>query len=207
MANIFDISNKWYILLEQLDDKLAEVDFEEGADAHDARTIDLIQRELEVTKEDAEQKLEGYYYFIKEKEAEIAAIQDEIARLAGKIKSKENVIERLKTIVDTALRTFGEKTDKGNYKIKTSKVNIWNVFHKPLKVSEKFFVPEYMKFSINNKFDNVQIVKIRELLESSKIEIDERFQIDNTKVKEDLKNGKEIPGAYLDKNAAYVRFK
>lgn len=205
MSNIFDIQQRHLQLLERLEDIIADTNFED-ADLQDvaAETI----KALEINEQEAKDKIKAYYYFIKMKEGEINLIDDEVKRLKEKKESKEKLIDRLKGYVDQALRMFGERGDKGNYKLKLDNLSVWNVFHKPVILDDNFFRKEYGLFTIKQKFDAEHIDKVTKILEESGIELEEvLYEVNKTKVKNDLNDGVEIPGARIDKDASYVRFK
>jgi len=204
MANLFDISNKYYSLLKKLEDTIELMEEDEVLEDVAEDTI----KQLDITETEAKDKIEAYYYFIKQKEADIELLKDEQKRLADKTKSKENLIARLKDRVNEALKLFGEQTPKGNYKLKTDKLSVWNVFHKPVQLDEGFYNENYMNFKIKRSFNHEEVTGLVEYMTKIKGVAIELDSIPNTKlIKEHLNSNKEISGATIDTNASYVRFK
>ncbi len=203
MANLFDISTKYVQLVQELEDVMATIEPDEDLEVVAEETL----KKLQINEEEVKDKIEAYYYFIKQQEGEINLLKDEQARLGDKVKSKENLIKRLKKSVDDALRLFGQQTDKGNYKLKTDKLSVWNVFHKPVNLSENFYHHNYMNFKIKRSFNHDEVTALQEYLQTKGIIVDLDSTPDVKLIKEDLKTGKDIPGAEIDTNASYVRFK
>lgn len=201
MASLFEISENYMYLLKVLEDLMTETEGEITEDAEAAL------ESLEATEEDAKEKLEAYYYFIVEKQGANQVIDDEIERLQLKKQSNEKLINKLKEYTNTALELFGEPGKTGNRKIKTDKLSIWNVYHKPLVVDEDFYKEEYMNYRIKKSFDNTQILGIKQYFEQQGLELELDTSINKTKLKEAIKSGAEIDGAWIDDKASYVRFK
>lgn len=201
MSNLFSINERYLALTNMLEDVIDSLEEDENIEQAGE---DIIEG-LKVTREEAKEKLEAYYYIIKQKEGEIELLKDEQQRLGDKIKTKGNLIDRLKKSVDDALRLYGERTKSGGYKLKTDRLSIWNVFHKPVVVSEDFNNKHYMKFRIKGRVSDGTRQEIIETFPDEPIDF--QPELDKVSLKNDLKDGKEIPGARLDKDAAYVRFK
>lgn len=203
MANLFDISNKYFTLLSTLEDTIETLEEDQDIEEVAENTI----KHLEITREEANDKIEAYYYFIKQKEGDIQLLKDQQQRLADKVKNKENLIARLKNRVDNALRLFGEQTEKGNYKLKTNNLSVWNVFHKPVLLADDFYHKNYMNFKIKKSFNYNEITEIIEYMRKKDVTIDLDSTPNMKQIKEELKANVEIPGAKIDTNASYVRFK
>ena len=201
MSNLFSINEKYLNLLNQLEDiiETAEDDIEVVA----AEEI----KALEITEQEAKDKIEAYYYIIKQKEGEIDLLKDEQQRLKDKVETKNNLISRLKKNVDQALRLYGTKTPKGNYKLQTDKLSVWNVFNKPVVFKDDFYNVNYMRFKLKTNLSDTEKHEIERTLTYLGIKPEFIPEVDKVKLKEDLKNGKPIPGARIDEDAAYVRFK
>ena len=203
MANLFDISSKYVKLLDALESVIDNLGEDELLEEIAEDTI----KELEIKEEEVRDKMEAYYYFIKQQEGDIQLLKDEQARLGDKIKTKENIIKRLKDNVNNALKLFGTKTDKGNYKLKTDKLSIWNVFHKPVVLDEGFYQQDYMNFKVKRSFKHNEITGLVEFMNSKGVSVDLDADPDMREIKADLKLGENIPGARIDTEASYVRFK
>ena len=201
MASLFEISDNYMYLLKVLEDLMTETEGEITEDAEAAL------KSLEATEKDAKDKIEAYYYFIVEKQGANSLIDDEINRLQLKKQANEKLIERLKKYTNTALELFGEVGKTGNRKIKTDKLSVWNVYHKPLILEDDFYNEEYMNFNIKKNFNADEIKGIKEYLNQKGIEIELNSSPKRTEIKEALIAGKEIKDARIDNTASYVRFK
>lgn len=194
MSSLFNITQKHLELLNALEDSIMENDVPD----------DDIVAQLNISETEAKDKIMSYYYFIRHKEADINLIDEEIKRLKDLKETKENLIKRLKDNVNIALQAFGERTDKGNYKMDLGTVKVWNVFHKPLIVNDEFCDRRFILSKIKDKFDDDHLVLITEAV-GDQIETIE--EVDKTALKNYLLDGKDISNAYIDKQASYVRFK
>lgn len=203
MASLFDINENYVFLINQLEDIIANSDGEVDIEVEGEAVI----KALEITKEQAADKVEAYYYYITQKKGDNQLIDDEIQRLQLRKQTNDNIVKRLKKYVNTALILFGEQGKTGNYKMKTNKLSVWNVFHKPLIVIDDFFVAKYMKYKLKKSFTDIEIVEIQEWLKTKGIEVELDSDINRTKLKQDLEAGVKIDQAYIDTQASYVRFK
>lgn len=161
MANIYEIKNEFNTLWSILEDELT--DDETLADAFQTATEDLAE------------KLENCCKYIKNEEADIAGLKEEIERLQSKKKAKENAINRLKKMMQEALEAAGEK----KLPCGTFTCAIQNN-PESVVLDEQYFEnypTEYLKFS--------------------------EPEIDKKKLKEDLKAGKDLGGlAHLVQTAS-----
>ncbi|KAF5080343.1 Siphovirus Gp157 [anaerobic digester metagenome] len=199
MSNIFNISLERLQLIEQLEDAMNAVE----ADENEINEGELIKA-LEINEAELHDKIKSYYYVIKMKEGEIKLAEDEIKRLQQAKQTKENLIDRLKDSVNEALKMWGTKTDAGGYKMKVGDLSVWNVFHKPVRLSDDFSDTKYAKYTIKDRLTKEEIEAIKKAVVKP-IETDISF--DKTKIKYDLQSGIEIKGATIDNDASYVRFK
>lgn len=196
MANIFNISERYYNLLNKLEDEIMEFD----------TPTDETIAELNATDEELKDKLEAFYYVIKMKEAEQVTLKDEIERLLDVIRVKQNLIDRLKKITITVLEQFGETTPSGGKKIDTGKLKIWNVYHKPLVLPEDYYNPDYGTFKLTATLNADDVEKIKEFLNVDKDNF--KFTPSKIDIKNAIEEGVEFPeNVYIDKTASYVRFK
>lgn len=95
MANIYEIKKEFLTLWSILEDELT--DDETLADAFQTATEDLAD------------KLENCCKYIKNVEADITGLKEEIDRLQARKKAKENAVDRLKKMMQEALDAAGEK--------------------------------------------------------------------------------------------------
>ena len=99
-------------------------DFEKFTDMLDRQDVDdemksAISEALENLKDDIEDKIDNYGKGIKNRQASIKARNEEIARLQALNDSDNKAIERMKEIVELAMKATG------NPKIKTSMFTFW----------------------------------------------------------------------------------
>ena len=125
------------------------------------------------SQEDLKDKLEGYCKFIRQMESDVDGISVEIKRLQDRKGVLKNTIERSKKVMQMAMETAGEKKVKGQIFTISIQANPESV------VLDESYIenipPEYLK------------VKDPE--------------IDEAKLKEDLKNGVNLDGiAHLEQN-------
>ena len=95
MANIYEITCEFMTLWSILEDELTD----------DETLLDAFQN----ATDDLKDKLENCCKYIKNEQATIKGLEDEIKRLQDKKKSKENAIERLKKLMEGAMNAAGEK--------------------------------------------------------------------------------------------------
>lgn len=110
--NLFDAIAEYDSLMSQIEELGGEITPE-------------IAEQLMINRETLESKIKGYHYVIKSKTSEIELAKSEIERLSDQIKSKENLITRLKTIVDIAVEEFGEFTKSGVKKLDLNDLKVW----------------------------------------------------------------------------------
>lgn len=95
MANIYEIKNEFLTLWSILEDELTDDETLTGA--------------FETATEDLKDKLDNCCKYIKNEQATVKGLDEEIKRLQAKKKAKENAIDRLKKLMKDAMNTAGEK--------------------------------------------------------------------------------------------------
>ena len=208
MSNIFNLQEEYLTIMQELEDYCIENETDEIP-------VEL-QEKLKITQDNVENKIRAYYYIKLQQEAEIKLLQDVAATLAKKVKAKEKVIERIKEYAQLGLLMFGtQQADKktGEFKnisMKFPEFTLYNVYHKPLTILEDADIPEvYKHYRLENKLDSAMINSIMETLAQNGIEEELKIDtsIDKKKLKEDVKEGVEIDGVTIDKQANYIVFK
>ncbi len=128
---------------------------------------------MQNSQEELSLKLEGYCKFIKNLEAEVKAFKEEEQRLAARRKTRENTIERAKAAMKMAMETAGEKNIPcGIFTVSLQK-NPEKVILDELDIRN--MPTEYLKYK--------------------------EPEVDKTKLKEDLKAGKNLEGlAHLEQD-------
>lgn len=111
-----------YQISEELLNLFAEIEENEGE-----LTEELEQR-LQITQDDFKDKIKSYVDVIKSTKADINAIDEEIKRISEYKKSKTKLVDRLSSIVASAIDTFGDETKSGGKFIDfgTGKVSVRN---------------------------------------------------------------------------------
>ena len=155
--NIFNIQNEYKELINQLIENGGEITPE----------LELL---LQINKDQLQTKSENYGYVIKQFNAEIDIIDNEIKRLQQAKKTRENSIERLKTVLTFAMNTY--EVDE----IKTPLIKI------------NFRKSESVEVEDINELP--QMFKVVKLTESA----------DKNKIKEALKLGEQIKGCSIKIN-------
>jgi uncharacterized protein YfeS len=207
--SLFDISREYHDTLDELETYLSD-----NPDAAGELPDTLIER-LSINKDELDEKLDAYFYTIKELETEIDILKSESARLALKAKSKLTTIENLKKLVTHAVITYGEDTKTGGKKYAHSKFTISVIYNSPVVVEDEDRVPADLKsFDFNSKGLNSSTIKeLKEYLQGNPGLYDRLSQnisitgkIDKKLLKTALKDGEEIQGAKIDETANYLRF-
>lgn len=134
--------------------------------------VENLEGALEITKENVENKLEGYAKVIKMYEADVTMFKEAEASLKKKRVTAENNIKRMKELVEYSLSVLGEK-----------------------KVKAGLFT-----FAMQNNPASVDVTDIEKIpeefkTEKSEIVVDKRALLKH--VKEALENGEEVEGASL----------
>lgn len=193
MASLYNIEQKYFSIIAEIENNEGEI------------TPELAEQ-LAVTEDDVKNKLRAYYYIMKQKEGEMAVIDDEIERLKNLKDSKANLIERLKKACGSALMLFGTPTKTGNYKLELDDLTLSNVFHKPLKLDEDFNNEVYTLYTLKEKLTKSQLTEIAKLI-GDKVLSTSIPSADKVRIKEDLLAGAEIKGARISTEDFYIRFR
>jgi hypothetical protein len=122
--SLYSITGNFETLLDMREELLSEGQDKEETAGH----LDGIDAALEITQEEFREKALNYAKFIQSEALSIDCIDAEIKRLQGLKKSKINKIDKLKTSLSDAMKTFGfDKFDLGIFKLsfrKSSSVEI-----------------------------------------------------------------------------------
>ena len=176
--SLYQISTDFQQLFNSYDDFIAEA-VENGISAEDAEQAWFDT--LENMEEDIEEKFRNTAMFIKNVEAEAAAIKTERDRLAQRERVKNNLVARLKQyLLDGMVRTKRQRVE----------------------------FPE-CALSVRNNAESVKISDEQAFIEWAKNHNDEllRFkepEISKTAVKKALQSGQEIPLATLERSQSVI---
>ena len=210
--NLFDIQEEYMIYMDELEEYL-----QENPDA-DGEIPDHIYERLSINKNEVEQKLTNYNYFVKELEAEQEALKAEIKRLQGKVKSKDKTVERLKMIMSDAVKLYGEVNLKSKAAIPSKVIEgdlakFTFIYNPKLEIKEEALPMIYQTAEVTFKhmtrlqfarlFDVVKtaIPEYTPMLEDNKI-VDKP---NKALIEEKLEEGAVIPGASINYSAGYVK--
>jgi hypothetical protein len=103
MPNIFNLTEEYLQLQREIETLEGEI-------------TDEIAERLKINEQEVEQKIKAYYSVIKFKEAEQEVYKREIERFTQAIKTRDNLIKRLKQTVVEAVELFGSIPDKAKQK-------------------------------------------------------------------------------------------
>ena len=106
MANIFNLIDEYYQLQREIE-------------ALDGEITEELDQKLTINEKELEGKIKAYYSVIRTKESEIDIYSKEIDRFRSAIKSRENLIDRLKKTVSAAVDIFGTIPPKAKQKTLT----------------------------------------------------------------------------------------
>ena len=111
--NIFEISKELESVFDELEENGGELTEE-------------LEEKLSISQDEFRSKVNAYLSIIKHTESDIDCCDKEIKRLQNVKKSKQNTIEKLKTILVWSIDKFGDVNKSGNRYIDlgTSKVTI-----------------------------------------------------------------------------------
>ncbi len=140
------------------------VDEETGEILFDEENIEALQLALD-------EKLEGCALYLKNLEAEAAAIKDEETRLAARRKTKERKAERLKEYVRDVMADHG-----ANFRLETPKAAL------SLRKSESVAITD------------------QALIPKEFLRVKEDVKADKAAIKKALKNGQDVQGVCLVEN-------
>ena len=73
-----------------------------------------LEDKLNITQSEFKNKIENYLYIIKQTESDINACDAEAKRLTALKKSKQNTIDRIKSVMANAIEQFGDENKSGN---------------------------------------------------------------------------------------------
>lgn len=195
--NIFQLSEEFLYLLQDIEDAEGEI------------TEELAER-LAINKEDFSKKMDGYAKIIRSLQGNVETIKDEAKRLSDLKVSTENKIDKMKQVMNEALKLFGEVGKTGNQTFKTGTNSFWNVYHKPLVITDETKVPEdYLQYDLKTHLPEEAMKDIADTLadyELLAITFDSSIKRDA--LKKAVENGTvNLPEIYIDMNASYLRIK
>jgi hypothetical protein len=165
MANIFNLIDEYYQLQREIE-------------ALDGEITEELDQKLTINEKELEGKVKAYYSVIRTKESEIDIYNKEIERFQGAIKSRKNLIDRLKKTVSVAVEIFGTIPPKAKQKTLTfdtlkvsnkesDSVVIEDDFENKIVYKEEY--EQYYNYSINLSLTPSQYKILSSVLEQETI--------------------------------------
>jgi hypothetical protein len=212
--SLFNISDEYIRLMNQIEENEGVLD-------------EQLEKELEINQQQLEEKIKSYHHIIKEKEAEQQLIEDEKKRLSNLSKTKDNLIEHLKSKVLDAVNLFGYDGKSGNKKLDFDTLKVWTGARESVTIHDDFEfllnanialdknkLSTIYRYKVNIELNNIQFDKLLKLCNSEefnsistdKVNIHIEPKMDKTFLKSILDKGEKIPGCQIVKNQ-YVTFK
>ena len=121
-----------------------------------------LEDKLNITQSEFKNKIENYLYVIKKTESDINACDAEAKRLTALKKSKQNTVDRIKSVMAKAIEQFGDENKNGNKFIDlgTAKITV--------RTSNKVIVnDDFAENLVNNTFDEVRSMVFTKELQSN----------------------------------------
>lgn len=160
--NIFEISSKLSSIIDELEENGGELTEE-------------LSEKLTISQQEFKDKIENYINVIKNIDSDIEACDKEIKRLQSVKKTKQNTIERLKTIVCWAIDEYGETNKSGNKYVDLGKSKV------TVRAMPKVIVnDEYADSIINTIFK--ELIYVNDTKELKENAIKDLLTVDKNKV-------------------------
>lgn len=160
--NIFEISNKLSSIIDELEENGGELTEE-------------LSEKLTISQQEFKDKIENYLNVIKNIDSDVEACDKEIKRLQSVKKTKQNTIERLKTIVCWAIDEYGETNKSGNKYVDLGKSKV------TVRAMPKVIVnDEYADSIINTIFK--ELIYVNDTKELKENAIKDLLTVDENKV-------------------------
>ena len=121
-----------------------------------------LEDKLNITQSEFKNKIENYLYVIKKTESDINACDAEAKRLTALKKSKQNTVDRIKSVMAKAIEQFGDENKNGNKFIDlgTAKITV--------RTSDKVIVnDDFAENLVNSTFDEVRSMVFTKELQSN----------------------------------------
>jgi hypothetical protein len=147
MANLYEITDKYRDLFIAIEEAEGELTPE-------------MEKELDITKEELEDKIHAYFSVIEGKKASNDVIKKRVAKMKLMQNANDRVVERLKARVLDAVREFGYEGKSGNRKLDFDTLKVYTKTTAGLEFEneEEFRNPLYCMTAINVPTDD-KIIK------------------------------------------------
>lgn len=121
-----------------------------------------LEDKLNITQSEFKNKIENYLYIIKQTESDINACDAEAKRLTALKKSKQNTVDRIKSVIAKAIEQFGDENKNGNRFIDlgTAKITV--------RTSDKVIInDDFAANLVDSTFNEVRSVAFTKELQSN----------------------------------------
>jgi len=149
--NLFDAITEYDSLMAQIEELGGEITPE-------------IAEQLMINRDAIESKIKAYHYVIKGKLSEIELAKSEIERLSDQIKTKENLITRLKETVNIAVEEFGTITPSRVKKLDLGDLKVWQKKTEALKVEDGLNDERFCKKEVKLNLTYGETKKVLDIL-------------------------------------------
>ncbi len=139
--------------------------------------------QLSISESDMSEKIENYFFVIKELKGQVETIKEHVKQMTQKRKAIENRIESLKSYVGHSVQMFGQENKTGNKFFKSDLFKVTASRSSRLVITDSESVPEEFK---------------KEVLS---------VKIDNAGIKKAIQNGQNVDGAMIDNSKINVTFR
>jgi len=180
--NIFQIEQEYLSIIAEIEEL-------------DGELTEELQSRLAINEESRTDKIQAYVNIIKIKQGEVKTIDEEIARLVKVKTSRENTIERLKSVLLQAVKLFGEDGKTGNKQLQLETQKLYTQSSKSLEIDD-------MEASQDEELLKLCVFNPAPVSYTDKLAVVKQFpnftftpKYDKAKIKElILKEGKEFKG-------------
>lgn len=158
--NLFKISKEYLQLLDELEEREGELTPE-------------IEQKLAINESQFETKVEGYVALIRKLQSDIETARDEEKRISKIRKSRENLVERLKSNLDSVMQMKGEdRYDAPTFKLSYRK-------SKQVRILDEEQIPEeYLRIKVEpSKSEIKKLLDSGEVVDWAKIVENKNLQI------------------------------
>ena len=177
----------------------------DGVEALDGELTEEIEQALVVNQEELTDKLSAYQYRIKLSKKHIEFLKERKTEFDARIARNERLIEKLDEVCSDALLRFGETTYNKdgkfkNYVLETEEFKLINVYSTSVEIDDETSIPDEYKTR------EISVREIDAAIIPENILIKNKTVILKDAIKQQLKDGKVIPGASLDTSKFHIRW-
>lgn len=180
MANIYQISQDLLDIFSEIED-------------NDGELTPELEEKLNVTQDDFKYKLKSYAEIVKNLQTDISAIKEEKKRLSDLQTAKERTIERLQSVMATAISTFGDTAKTGGKFVDygTGKISVRN--SDTIEVNE-----DLINRFVNRYVSGLKWYSMQGQLDESIVDANDLCNYANSVTQEEEENGETFSNISLD---------